>query len=123
MKPEPEVVELVEYDAVVRELADIYYIMRQSLAEATPQLGAELEALGIGIDKHDVQAVQAAVDEEFGKFLKKFAASLRLPPKAELCCGEFKEGAEYRITNDMSWLRRAFIEAIREVLDDEPEKP
>ena len=86
VKSPREVVELVEHDAVVREFADLYYIvrqsMRQSLDKEAPKLMAELKALGV--DEHDAQEVTAAIDEEMGKILKELATNLRLPPKAEL---------------------------------------
>ena len=122
---QPEVVDLVEYDAVVREFADLYYIARQSTAGLAQKCGAELEA--IGIDEQAVQAVQASIDASVRKALEHFAAGLRLPPKAEIGF-EFEEGVEYRINNDMSELRRSAAEALRppppedDAIIDEEEK-
>jgi hypothetical protein len=119
------VVELAEYGVVARELADLYYVVRQSTAGLAQKCGVELEA--IGIDRHDARAIVDALDEEIRKILEEFAAGLRLPPKAEIGF-EPEEGVEYRINNDMSELRRAAAEALRPteeegaVPEDEEEK-
>ena len=96
-------------DAVVREFRDYTAESCGVVGQAAPKLMAELKALGV--DEHDAQEVTAAIDEEMGKILKELAANLRLPPKAELG-SEPEEGVEYRINNDMSWVRKAWVEAL-----------
>jgi hypothetical protein len=105
MKP-TKVVELVEYDAVVREFAEQYFIIQECLRKAAHEIAPRIDGI-------EGRVVQENFEEETQKILKELAANMRLPPKAEMCCIEFENGVEYRINNDMSWLRKIAVEALR----------
>jgi hypothetical protein len=105
-----KIVELVERDCVVREFADLYFIVRKTLLSASAKTAQELGAFGVvGIDERSAREI---IDEEVWKILEQLAADMRLPPSAELGI-EPEDGVEYRINNDISWLRKAVAEALR----------